>query len=1844
MEDVSKAASLRGIADADTISAVEGLLDEADKTGHAVTIGTETPTADTAPDRHASTPVRQTAPFAPPCTSGTSGIRATHLYSTAQPYACGVPQPIELQCNQTAGITGTHIPSTAFNVVPNLANATTFPYTSNTNGMTTMLPNLTSNINTVSAISSSQPFSAYTSMHNFHSLPTSVASGFSHPNVNPNLNMPYGGYPTVTNPYSYSTTADLNLTAAHIASRQVLSKDLPTFTGRPEDWPVFITNYEQSTIRCGFTDQENLIRLQKCLKGQALEAVRGRLKVPSTVGLAINTLRMLYGRPDVIHQVMLRRLREEPSVKPDKLETLVTFSLAVQNYRATMQAVGLNDYLNDPVLLNELVAKLPCTQRLSWGQQCMSLRRADIAAFDDWLFGLAMCASQVTSIQISAIASCNSNVEAKKGNRESLKDRIMIHDVVAKNNEQSEKSMNCLKCGASHTLSDCYEFRALSQSDRWKFVRENKLCLRCFKSHFIRRCNSKRCCGVDDCRMAHHPLLHNGTSLANKEQATLYHELGTAANKETEIPLFRYVEVILHSGTKSIRTFALIDEGASCTLIESQLANEFDLDGPVESLCMRWTGEITQNEANSKFVNLHVSPITLPSQKYRLRNVRTVANLLLPQQSLFSSTISKHAHIKGLPIRPYNKARARILIGLDNAKIGIPIEIREDRGSNLIAAKCRLGWSVYGRDKTNCAEQPRILHTCECDTTRDDRMDQQLKTYFSIDAIGSYAPIKPLISKDDERALQIMEKTTRFISAEKRWETGLLWKHEAVELPDSLPMAIRRLSCLESKMKRDSSIRQFLINKIHDYEKKGYVRKLNKNEIKYSARSWYLPIFTVLNANKKKTRLVWDAAARVKGVGLNDMLLKGPDLLKSLLGVLLRFRERRFAVCGDIREMFHQIKIIKEDQVAQKFLWRNDGPSRDYDIYVMRVMTFGASCSPSLANYIKNRNAHRFADLHPDAERAIVSSTFVDDWLQSADSENELARLATKVRWVHQEGGFQMRNWKSNSKHVLFSLDADDVPAAKCFEEPEAVIEKVLGMWWLPVSDELTYFENFPKEVFNENTIVLKRQILRTIMTIFDPMGLLGFVIVQAKIILQDVWRSGVGWDEPIKEEERCNWFRWVKRIPAINGIKIPRCLSLASENQNNQLHIFVDASIKAYAAMAYIRSEVGLQISCSLLASKTRVAPLKPTSIPRLEQLAAVLGLRLANVLSYELSITVNRRVFWTDSKNVWFWLRSSTRKYHQFVALRIGEILESSAIREWRWLPSGENIADEGTKWSSNREFDGNDRWFSGPKFLLERESSWPIIQFPDDDEETVEVLQHMDFANNSLGTNAEITPDVKRFSTWEKLRSAHRFVLRFLRLVTKGKPRSQFLQKLLNPDNIETAELAIMLNCQSEMFHEEICRLRNGEEINRKSFLFKFSPYLDQIGLLRVKGRIDAAEGVAINVKRPIILPRKHDVTRLLVDFYHRKFHHHHNEIVVNEMRQRFCISALKRLVKECAAKCQTCRNRRASPQPPQMGDLPMERVSPFTRPFTFTGVDYFGPMDVVIGRRREKRWGALFTCLTTRAVHIEISPTLSTESFLLIFKQFVSRRGVPKRIISDNGTNFRGASVLLVKEIERISSNDIERKYPEIEWIFIPPASPHMGGSWERMIRSTKSILMDILPDSGMREEVLRAVLADIENILNSRPLTYVPLDSAEDEALTPNHFLTGHSSGIRELTDNTNSGSALRQNFKISSQLADQFWRRWVKEYLPCLTRRAKWYQPPANPIKLNDVVVIVDKNSKRNSWPKGVVIDMNFGKDGQARSAVVKTVNGLCTRPIVKLAKLDVEVVKRGVNVMHKTA
>ncbi|XP_064554384.1 uncharacterized protein LOC135439572 [Drosophila montana] len=516
--------------------------------------------------------------------------------------------------------------------------------------------------------------------------------------------------------------------------------------------------------------------------------------------------------------------------------------------------------------------------------------------------------------------------------------------------------------------------------------------------------------------------------------------------------------------------------------------------------------------------------------------------------------------------------------------------------------------------------------------------------------------------------------------------------------------------------------------------------------------------------------------------------------------------------------------------------------------------------------------------------------------------------------------------------------------------------EMVLGLWWLPGQDLLTFVvkPNLLAKASKERPT--KRRVLSVVMSIFDPLGLLGFFNIRAKIILQNIWRSNIGWDDDLTKEDEVDWRHWLDLVSKLNTVRIPRCMKC---------------------------------------------------------------------------------------------------------------------------------------------------------------------------------------------------ILPDLQHFSKLEKLRAAQLCVLDFLRIVTKKTKLDGRLelQKMLLLKRSKDMDVIFIRICQEEEFYSEITSLKSGRRLNdRKSLLFKLSPYIDDSGILRIKGRIDNIEGVEVCVKRPIILPRRHRLTYLLFEFYHRKYHHVHNEIVVNELRQQYWVCSLRALVKEVSSACPACRIRRARPKPPEMSDLPIERLSPYTPPFTYTGVDYFGPYDIVVGRHREKRWGVLFTCLTVRAVHLDIATSLSTDSYLCVLKSFVAGRGCPRRMLSDNGTNFRGASRILKDEIERISPVLMERQYPELEFTFIPPGSPHMGGSWERLVRSTKSILSEILPHSGLREEVLRAALADVESMLNSRPLTYVPLETSESEALTPNHFLIGHSSGLRERGSRDRDGASLARGFRVASQLADQFWK------------------------------------------------------------------------------------------------
>jgi len=310
---------------------------------------------------------------------------------------------------------------------------------------------------------------------------------------------------------------------------------------------------------------------------------------------------------------------------------------------------------------------------------------------------------------------------------------------------------------------------------------------------------------------------------------------------------------------------------------------------------------------------------------------------------------------------------------------------------------------------------------------------------------------------------------------------------------------------------------------------------------------------------------------------------------------------------------------------------------------------------------------------------------------------------------------------------------------------------------------------------------------------------------------------------------------------------------------------------------------------------------------------------------------------------------------------------------------------------------------------------------------------------------------------------------------------------------------------------------------------------------------------------------------------------------------------------------------------------MADLPADRVTPNKPPFTFVGMDCFGPFMVKRARSLVKRYGALYTCLTTRAVHIEIVHTMETSSFLNSLRRFIARRGKPEVVRSDNGTNFVGGQRELKEAIQQWNQQQINEflLQRDIEWKFNPPAASHQGGVWERCITTVRKVLNALLHEQTLDDEGISTLMCEVESIINSRPITKCSDDPRDAEPLTPNHLLLlrpcpNMPPGIFCKEDNYS-----RRRWRQVQYMADIFWRRWVKEYLPQLQERQKWLKPSKN-LSVDDVVLVVDERQPRSSWPLGRVIEVHPNKhDGYTRSVTVKTTNSVLVRPVTKIVLLE---------------
>ena len=1035
---------------------------------------------------------------------------------------------------------------------------------------------------------------------------------------------------------------------------------------------------------------------------------------------------------------------------------------------------------------------------------------------------------------------------------------------------------------------------------------------------------------------------------------------------------------------------------------------------------------------------------------------------------------------------------------------------------------------------------------------------------------------------------------------------------------------------------------------MNDLLQKGYATPVQNNDPGPLGTHWYLPHHPVYHPQKPdKIRVVFDCSAKYRGTSLNDQLLQGPDLTNSLVGVLTRFREEPVAFMSDVESMFYQVHVRSSDCDALGFLWWPDGDlDRAPEEFQMNVHLFGGASSPSCASFALRKTAEDYkTEFDPITAETVRRNFYVDDCLNSLQSDEKAIQLANQLREMLAKGGFRLTKWISNSKEVINALpESERAVSIKDLDFAKPHLERALGVQWNVTSDKFTF------KISLSQKPATRRGILSVVSSIYDPLGFAAPFILRAKLILRDLCRKKLGWDDEISAEDQQRWRSWLEELPELEKLTINRCFKPVDfgEITSSELHHFSDASQQGYGAGTYLRIVDNCdKIHCSLVMGKSRLAPLKSVTIPRLELSAAVVATRLDKMVRDELDIPVHRYTFWTDSTCVLRYVNNEATRFQTFVANRIATIREATAPSQWKYVDTHSNPADEASRGVSA---DSLERWINGPSFLTQSDDEWPQqpAELDDPREEEMEFKKAKVCASTTIPQPPAISDQLfKRFSSWDRLKKIIAWILRYkanLRKSVKEKKlaRSTIAAQFRSPispitvNEMNDAEIEICKLVQEDSFKEELLHLRQSQPpLNRNSSLkktstiYKLDPIIDG-GVIRVGGRLERAP-LDSDVKHPVILPKSHHVVDLIIMHYHKASGHSGLEYTLSLVRERYWIVNARANVRKITHSCFDCKRRQAPVLQQKMASLPEDRITPNKPPFTYVGVDCFGPFLVRRGRSMAKRYGVLFTCLVTRAIHIEVAYSLDTESFINALRRFIARRGKPEEIRSDNGGNFVKGEKELSNAIAdwnqaKIHESMLQRN---IKWIFNPPASSHHGGVWERCIRTVRKVLKTLVREQVMDDESINTLMCEVESIVNGRPLTKVSDDPHDLEALTPNHLLLLNPGSSFPPGRFSKEDNCSRRRWRQVQYLADVFWRRWIREYLPSLQPRQKWNERCRN-VKVGDIVLIVDEKTPRSSWPLARVSQVNANrKDGLVRSVKVKTSTAVLIRPISKIVLLE---------------
>jgi len=1619
---------------------------------------------------------------------------------------------------------------------------------------------------------------------------------------------------------------------------------IPKFRGDKRSFEAWFAAFYQTVGKHNVPPEQKLLRLHSCLEGEALRTIQNLGYSAAAFDVAIARLERKYGGKRRELTMRLEELEKFRRVRDGNASDLEHFAELLDTLIVKLSEAGQDGELGSGSLYVTLLRKL--NEQL-------------IVKYQDWLRerGLQGSVRDLYRFVNDEAESWMTAAETIKGlNPERAR---TTGSTLAVPQVTIVKKWKCKLCSGEHGLWQCNTFKELPVEKRWEKAKELRACFRCLStSHMSAACKRARSCKIDGCRSNHHQLLHaprqeKSTSEATAAKVSTTSEstkpLPVATTVErsqgpmegepspsyvTSLPVInkeylplRTVPVVLRNGMKSVRINALLDDGSTKSYLNEDVANSLGLKGEPVSLSVRMLNDTIANiESRMVSVNLESCDGRVKKVATAQTTKRVTGNMLAID---WASQKDKWSHLIDVEFPSLGKRPIiDMLIGLDLSDLHCALKEVRGKPGEPIARLTPLGWTSVGPT----GSQDSIHTQLSFFVHEEKQLDHLIQQMWEMEDPQSHAFVRTQDKEAEETVMSTMKKVP------SGYVVGLPWKSDAPPLKNNYPMALSRLESTERKLSKQPDIAKRYQDVIESYKAKGYINEVREEAEKLS-KVWYLPHFPVIRLDKATTKVrpVFDASAKYKGLSLNDVVHQGPKLQNDLVNILTRFRRSPVALVCDITEMYLQVHLKPEDKSVHRFLWRDMKTDTTPKVYEFNRVVFGVNASPYMAQLVAQHNARENASEFPRAAETVIQSTYMDDSMDSVETVEEATALYHELTALWKKAGMTPRKWLSNSKDVLKIIPTSDCVGNLDLEAGVMPVIKTLGISWEAEQDQFKFVVHIPPDDFRYT----KRSFLSRTATLFDPLGFVSPYTIRARMLLQEMWMAGLTWDQELPDSLHTAATKWFNELPDLCRVKVPRSLKKPEQVVDSQLHVFVDASQAAYGAVAYLRHEYQSgDVSVRLVMSKAKVTPLQSISVPRLELMAAVVGLHVAETAGEALGIPNDKWTFWSDSLDVLYWLRGHSCQFKPFVSNRVGLIQSTTNPVQWRYTPTKSNPADKLSRGLTADKLVDDRNWWEGPDYLSQSEEQWPAMNLPVFNQDNQE--KKCKFVSTVfVSTEAKQQPmkiqwkgtrlDPECFASWFKYIRVLAYVLRF---INNSSSPAKKIEGVLTVDEIRDAEMIVISQAQQEAFQEELSSLRRGQPLPVNSKIIPISPVLGTDGLLHGNSRLRLADHIAWETRHPIILPRKHRVTRLIIDQLHKDSNHGGTNYVLSLLSAKYWLPGAREEIRECEKTCMVCRRRKAKPATQIMAPLPAVRAQMSLRAFTNISVDFAGPFLTKQGRgkTRFKRYLCLFACMNTRAVHLEMAYGLDTDSFLNAFYRMASRRGNPVQVISDNGTNFVGANRELKELVNALDKTKIQDSLVNrgVSWKFNPPSAPHFNGLHEILIRAAKRAMFHVLNKADLTDEELMTAIVGAEGLLNSRPITYQSSNADDAEPLTPNHFLFNQVGGQFAPESVDTEPFNPRTRWRRVQEVVHHFWKRWLQEWLPSLSPRKKWGKEKRD-LKVGDLVLVLSTDTPRGKWPLGRIMEVFPGPDGHVRTADVKVKGTVLRRPIVKLCPLECE-------------